>query len=356
MPYEYEDLTLELETGDEFEMGYEELEADSGELEAPFEFEAGARIVRAAPEGPRWGDDSAFRSEFGEFEEELDQEVFPPDTRVVVKNTTLIPFRFICHIAIGYLSTDGKVKASDAASGTLIGRRHVLTCGHAFDDATLQGKQFKVATVTVTPGRNSADPKKSQWKPFGSVTVKASAVKVHPNWPKNADRQFDYALITLDTDIGAKRFKVIGNAPLGCWGITGGTSLTPLAPKNLEKKIVNIGGYPGDKCGADPLSPASACDREKQARAQFIAYDEVIDPAPGREPGMIYHKADLKKGQSGAPLWRWEKSTGMRSLVGIQSYEAHAVAADGTRTPAWNAAVRNTAALMTTLKSWGWKA
>jgi hypothetical protein len=39
----------------------------------------------------------------------------------------------------------------------------------------------------------------------------------------------------------------------------------------------------------------------------------------------------------------------------VQSSEASVVSADGTRTLVWNAAVLHTAALMQTLKNWGWK-
>lgn len=290
-----------------------------------------------------------------EFGEEIDQEVFPPDTRVLVPNTTIIPFRFICHIAMSYLSADGKVTASDACSGTLIGRRHVLTCAHAFDPETKDGMAFKVVKVKVTPARNSTLPKKSDWEPFGSVTVPISAVTVHPKWASTKQRQYDYALIKLDTDIGTKKFKSLGNNMLGCWGATGGTSLTPLDPKTLEKAMVQMGGYPGDKCGADDLAAVTNCDKDKKGSAQYRSNDLVIDPHPANEPGMIYHQADMKKGQSGAPLWRWEKKTGRRFLVGIQSSEANVVSADGTRTLVWNAAVLYTAGLMQNLKNWGWK-
>lgn len=341
------DYQSELETMDEFEFGQEEFESDSGEFEEPeFEFEDESRAARIL-RPPRVGDDSAFRMLKREFEfedeEELDQEVFGEDTRKAVVDTTVIPFRFICHLSVGFLSAD-KTPASSHASGTLIGRRHVLTAGHVFDSATLQGKLFKVAVLTATPGRNSAHPKKDQWMPFGFAKMKS--YKVHPKWASGQDWEYDYALVTLDSDIGAKKFKSLGNAPLGCWGLTGKTSLTPLSPDSLKKKIVNMGGYPVDKCGKDAWADPQPCDWEKKHTAQFISYDVVVDPSPASEPKIIHHKADLRKGQSGAPLWRWDKSTGIRSLVGVQSWETSAV----------NGAVRYTAEMMKNLKDWGWKA
>jgi len=354
MAYDYEYMPLEMET-DEFETGYEELETDSEELEAAdFEFETGARVQRIVPY-PRIGDKSAFQDDEAdefEFAQELDQEIFLPDTRKVVTDTTKVPFRFICHLSIGYESEDRKVQGSGTASGTLIGRLHVLTCGHALKIKMPNGTVLMARKITVTPGRNSAHAKHSEWKPFGSVGVKS--FKAHDNWVKSFDFQYDFGLLTLKSDIGGKKFRSLGNKPLGCWGATGGTSLTPLDPATLAKKLVNMGGYPGDKCGADPKSAVKSCARGKDSTAQFVAYDEVIDPKPPGEPHLIYHKADLKAGQSGAPLWRWEKATGKRYLVGIQSTETANIAADGTRTPLRNSAVRVTAKMMDDLKKWGW--
>ncbi len=356
MPYDYEYTPLEMEA-DEFETEEEMYEGGFGEFEAPeFEFETPSPRIARLAHYPRVGDMSAFEEEADEFEfeEEFEQEVFPPDTRKVVLDTTQVPFRFICHLSVAYTSDDKKVKASGHASGTLIGRGHVLTCGHVVNIRMPDGTVLKATKITVTPGRNSTRPKSTDWKPFDSVQAKS--FKAHDNWVKSYDWQYDYALVTLKSDIGAKTFKALGNQPLGCWGLTGGTSLAPLDPAKLEKKLVNIGGYPEDKCGADAKSPGKSCERAKDSTAQFIAYDEVLDPKPSAEPRLIYHKADLIKGQSGAPLWRWDKPAGKRYLVGVQSTETHSIAANGTRTPLRNSAVRITSEVIKSLRDWGLKA
>ena len=152
MPYDYEYSSLELES-DEFEADFEDMEADSGEFEDPeFEFETGVRPKRIL-RPPRIGTTVRFEWRTGNSssrrKRSWTRKVFGVDTRKVVMDTTVIPFRLIGHLAVGFMSAD-KTRCLNDASGTLIGRRHILTAGHVFDSATLSGKVFKV--VVAMPG------------------------------------------------------------------------------------------------------------------------------------------------------------------------------------------------------------
>jgi len=274
----------------------------------------------------------------------------PSDDRKVVEDTTKPPFRFICHLSISMKSEDGSASLW-AASGTLIGPRHVLTCAHAIQNRET-GKVLKATKIMVTPGRNSAHKKASRWKPFGDVRVFRSSMRTE--WTANYDWKYDYALLTLASDIGRKKFKSLGGQPLYWWGAAGDTFLEPVTAADLKGKIVNVGGYPEDKCGAAALKQGESCLAAKKGKAQFIAYDAVLDPDPKVQPGRFFHKADLQRGQSGSPVWRYDKELGIRLLAGVQSKEGIGVRADGTREPV-NIAVKVTRDMIDQLKSWGWE-
>src|ERR1051325_3591223 len=81
--------------------------------------------------------ESEFESEFeGEFE--LESEIIGVDTRVLVRNTSAAPFRYICNLVNGNFPM---------CSGTLIAPNVVLTAAHC-----LHGKNPN--NMTVVPGRD----------------------------------------------------------------------------------------------------------------------------------------------------------------------------------------------------------
>lgn len=330
---------------------FHNLELEPSELEGGFgeEFEFHREVGSAAPgkvklrfNTPKIGD----RSGFQELASGLDEEVFGTDDRWPVTDSTKNPYRFICHLSIDLKSADGTVQTG-TASGTLISNRHVLTVGH---DLKLRqsGKTFTARKITVTPGRNTSLSDQKDWAPFKSYV--AGAWVSHPKWRDSFDWQFDFGLITLAEDIGKKTFASLGGKPLGYWGSSQwgfGTQLKALEPAALRDKVVNVCGYAGDRCGAGPQD--SACLDKKAAGTQFIAHDKVLDPAPAAEPRLLYHRADLRQGMSGGPIWRWDKTD--RFLVAVQSSED--TAADGT--PVRNVGVRITKDVLTRLKAWGWR-
>lgn len=343
---EYAPSDMEYGYGEEFETGeFESGEFDESELQGEFEIdseyeeETGGAQVRFNV--PKIGDKSGFQ----EIDFELEEEIFPPDDRKAVTDTTKLPFRFICHLLIGMKAADG-TQATGRGSGTLISNKHVLTVAHNLR-VRLGGKTFSAQKITVTPGRNTSFSNRLKWTPFGASKAKSWAC--HSKWEKSFDWQYDFGLITLKEEIGKKTFASLGRKPLGYWGSIangGGTLLESFAPATIKDKIINVGGYPGDKCGADPDKPS--CPDAKRVGTQFISYDKVLDPAPAAEPRLVYHRADLRQGQSGSPLWRWDKVH--RYLVGIQSTETTSGGA-----PLRNSGVRITSDVLSQLKAWGWR-
>ena len=169
-----------------------------------YEFESKRMGRRIEP--PRIGDLSAFRAA-AEFEEEI----YPPDTRALVKDTTTIPHRFICRLLV---STLDRMKRAGHQWGTgfLIGPKHILTAAHniiATDGNTAGPERLTTTEIKIVPGCNHGLTNPLNWTPFGTLSVIVPDCRVpmdylagfnRPGFPNDLHRQFDFGLITLGED------------------------------------------------------------------------------------------------------------------------------------------------------------
>lgn len=243
------------------------------------------------------------------------------DDRLHVTGTTAIPFRWICSVSVQRLvrrpSHDEKTGLAPAGSGVLISPRHVLTAAHVLhsversSDGSIAA-EYEPLLVHVAPARDGSS------KPFGEVEAKSWAV--HPKWdPKAPQARYDYALITLDTDIGNQKFKSLGNKPLGFWGSDqdGGGTLINSLPSPLLRSLIGTrvvtAGYPQSKkqemwCAAGVFSTGSTRQDADLTRAgrveQWVGLNSVFKIT-----------ADATEGQSGSPVWVVDN--GKRYLIGI---------------------------------------
>jgi V8-like Glu-specific endopeptidase len=205
------------------------------------------------------------------------------DTRVRVRNTTLAPFRYICH-----LEYDGQAHGS----GTLIGPSTVLTAGHCVSG-------FTASRMRIIPGRNGA------LEPLPAT--RASAFVLPAGYA--AGTRTDYGIIHLTNAIGSK---------VGCWtrahsrskSDPTGTSISakPL-PMPTGVLRVNLSGYPGDKFYTTGKPP-----RKIYGTQQYRAYDCTVR----ERDGLLFYLNDTFAGHSGSPVWvRRHWSMGGRVMVGI---------------------------------------
>ena len=251
-------------------------------------------------------------------------EIFPPDERRLVSDTSAIPFRFICALDLIFPNpgTPGTAVLL-RGSGTLISNRHVLTAGHnVFDDLQrvgLGGGAMHATGILAAPGRHD------RRLPFGRS--RATQMRTPTQWTTSRDSQFDFALLTLADSLGGRSHSSLGNRQLGYWGhpeLGGGTRLRPLENRLLEQgPRVNVSGYPIDKCRTRPPGRAAtaaemaACALTDRGTTQWSALGRITHPNPNGMPRNIGYDLDTAAGHSGGPVWlRWQD---FRNMVAVNT-------------------------------------
>jgi V8-like Glu-specific endopeptidase len=290
------------------------------------------------------------------------ERVFLPDERRLTTDTTAIAFRFVCSLVLIYTDPADRTRTKTfKGSGTLISNRHVLTAGHNLFNRYSTGSPRQMATrVYAAPGRND------RVLPFGEA--RSATLRVAPEFNPSANPEFDFGLVTLESDIGATTHRVLGGAQLGFWShrtLGGGTHIRPLEVAFLRGdggRPINVDGYPGDKCRDQPpdrsLTQAerTACTGHVPgnrrltdlASTQWRAFGRVADPSPAAQPRLMTYNMDTAKGQSGSPVWlRWEQ---YRNIVGIHTGTFPLNVAPASATA--NRAVRITDDVLTRVREW----
>jgi V8-like Glu-specific endopeptidase len=197
--------------------------------------------------------------------------VFGPDDRVKINNTTDYPWATIGQITMRFGDT------SYLGSGAMISPYHFLTAGHnIFDPNTGQW----ASNVKINLGRNGSD------RFFGEANP--TVIRTYTAWAYDNNPQHDWALITLDRNIGNTTgwlgYEWRGNS------------------SDYNGMIVNTAGYPGDKGGNDMYY---ATGPVAYASDYQLHYNGTMDTFGG---------------QSGSPVWRYDSGLGQRYINAVHAY------------------------------------
>jgi len=193
--------------------------------------------------------------------------VLGADGRKRITNTTDYPWRTIAKLKITF--PDGKISS---CTGAIIGNFHVLTAGHCAYSRGHGG----YGKIKVYPGQNG------NYTPFSYAN--STKVRTYTQWTTNRDPNHDWALITLDRNIGLYT---------GWMGLK--TASTTSA---IYKASLNVSGYPLDR-----LKGTLWNSSEKGHSASYYRH---------------FYTMDTYGGESGAPVWRKDGSD--RYILSIHAY------------------------------------
>jgi glutamyl endopeptidase len=215
------------------------------------------------------------------------------DERTRVHETDKYPWRTICQLHIFARTGDEFI-----GTGWMIGPRTLVTAGHCVYMPGLGGWADR---IEVTPARNGQD------RPFSTIsTTLFHSVR---GWTVDGRREQDYGVIWLPEDQALPEVGTFGYAIFETPKLVGG--------------YINLAGYPADRDEGTTLWWS--------ARRSLAVDSDVLQ-----------YDADTAAGQSGAPVWRLDPSTGRRVVVGIHT--------NGARTG--NSAVRINQRVFKNLRDW----
>jgi V8-like Glu-specific endopeptidase len=178
--------------------------------------------------------------------------IFGNDDRVPAGSTLEWPTRAIVKLFVTW--PNGK---SGGCTGSLIGRKSVITAGHCIYNPDKGGW---AASVRAVPGLDGT------YMPFGSAwQVYYDTVT---GWTDGQDSDYDYAMITLDRNLG---------------DATGWFGIASLSDDTLDGFPSAVQGYPGDRGGGV---------QQFRDTGPIETYDST----------MLYYDIDTMPGESGASV------------------------------------------------------
>jgi V8-like Glu-specific endopeptidase len=221
------------------------------------------------------------------------EDVIGVDDRVIINDTSVTPWRCICHLEITYDS--GQV---GFGTGWFAGPRAVITAGHCL---YTRGTPARTARqVRIIPGRNGTVA------PYGYVV--ATKFDLNEIWKTTTDEEeaaaHDYGVIYIDdaNDNGEVNGVPFGER-IGYFGIR---SYGPTEEKNLDMAIVNNAGYPHEAA-------------KTYGTMWFNAGRVNMNAGPIKDDRFLQYMVDTTGGQSGSPVFVLDTTNNQRYVVAIHT-------------------------------------
>lgn len=218
------------------------------------------------------------------------ENVIGVDNRVVVSNTSMTPWRCICHLEVEY--ERGPV---GFGTGFLVSEHAVITAAHVLVDRSTDGwnRPRKARRVRVVPGRNGA------LAPYGYFV--SEKFEVPDGWAAaNADQDgasaFDYAAVFVPDDLKISEENY--GKRLGYFGLKAFTD-DEAARKSLL--FVNNAGYPheADKPYGTLWYNAGRVGKVGDTFVEYLV--------------------DTEGGQSGSPVYFFDEKKNERYVIAIHT-------------------------------------
>lgn len=191
-----------------------------------------------------------------------------------IQETSLVPWRSVCHLEIRYES--GRTATG---TGWVASPDTVITAGH--NVLSQEGDGWATGGIRVIPGRNS-----NIW-PFDETS--AAAIDALSGWTTDRSERFDLGVIKLaDTQLGLR---------------TGWFGYTVMSDQDLQSGVIlHNAGYPGET--RLPGTQWFDASRASSFSNAFIRY-----------------RLDTEPGQSGSPIF-YSDFQGQRLVVATHVYGA----------------------------------
>ncbi|EEX14030.1 peptidase S1 and S6, chymotrypsin/Hap [Citreicella sp. SE45] len=263
----------------------------------------GPTVLRDRPDGGFFSD-AGPSADDGRVPGPMSEKVIGYDNRARIGETAMLPWRCICHLEVQY--DRGPV---GFGTGFIAGENLLLTAAHVLIDRGAYGWQEKpriARRVRIAPGRDAT------LAPYGAFVVdipEDPAEQLIPEiWHRDglgkeeameveqAALSQDYAGIRLDREV---RGECIGKR-LGHFGFK---EFDSIDEKDREFLFVNTAGYPHS-----PNKPYGTLWYNAGRTAEQHHDDAFID-----------YMVDTEGGQSGSPVWFYDKRRAQRFVIAIHT-------------------------------------
>ncbi|MFO7889180.1 MAG: carboxypeptidase regulatory-like domain-containing protein [bacterium] len=208
----------------------------------------------------------------GLFSEPGPESVIGTDDRARIYSTSSYPWRTVCKVYITFPSGNNYM-----GSAMIIDNYHILTAGHVVYDSSEGGW---ASSLEIVPGQDNG--RDGIW-PYHHAWV--TFMRSYTGWTNSGDHNHDWAMCTLDRNIGAYT---------GWMGRKTADKSDPVYVGGL-----NIAGYPGD------------LDEGENMYYDFDSGDKALDYT------HWYHM-DTAGGMSGGPVWELDGLS--RFILSIHAY------------------------------------